>query len=104
MKLADVCPAATVTLAGTVRAVFELESGTTNPPAGAGEVKVTEHGVLPGVDIVRLVQLTEDRAAAVETEIVPEPPLAGIEEPTAVEATTPVMRIGMVLVDGFAAI
>ena len=37
-------------------------------------------------------------------EIVPELPLAGIELPVAVEATTPVIWIGMDVVDGLAAI
>jgi hypothetical protein len=40
-KLADVPPCATVVVAGTFPAAgLELESDTTTPPAGAGEVRV----------------------------------------------------------------
>ena len=89
MKLPVVCPEATVTLAGTVRLALLLERDTANPPADAAEVKVTEQGVLPGVLIVELVQLTVLRAAAARgREIAPEPPVAAMEVPPAVEATT----------------
>ena len=92
MKPADVCPAATVRLAGTVRLALLLASGTVNPPDGAADVKVTVQGVLPGVAIVRFVQftaLTPD--ATVGTEIEPDPPLAAIDEPPSLAPTTPVI-------------
>jgi hypothetical protein len=41
VKLAVVCPAATVTLAGTVAAALLLDSVTTVPPLGATAVRVT---------------------------------------------------------------
>ncbi len=42
VKVTEVAPAGTVTLAGTVAAaVFELETDTTAPPAGAAEVRLT---------------------------------------------------------------
>jgi hypothetical protein len=40
VNVALVCPAATVTLAGTVAAAVPLESATAVPPAGAAEVSV----------------------------------------------------------------
>ena len=41
VKLALVCPAATVTLAGTVAAALLLDNVTTVPPLGAAAVRVT---------------------------------------------------------------
>ena len=41
VKLALVCPATTVTLAGTVAATLLLDSVTTVPPVGAAAVRVT---------------------------------------------------------------
>jgi len=92
VKFPLVCPAATVTLVGTVRLALLLERETANPPDGAAAVKETAHGVLAGVLRVVVVQLTPfSEAAGAGSEIVPEPPLAGIEAPPAVEATTPVI-------------
>ena len=92
VKFPLVCPAATVTLVGTVRLALLLERETANPPDGAAAVKETAHGVLAGVLRVVVVQLTPfSEAAGAGSEIVPEPPLAGIEAPPAEEATTPVI-------------
>jgi hypothetical protein len=99
VKLAVVCPEVTVTLEGTVRLALLLESGTANPPDWAAEFRVTVHGVLPGVLMVRFVQLTELRTGG--SVIVPETPLEGIDVPPAVEATTAVTWIGIVLAEGF---
>jgi hypothetical protein len=41
VKLALVCPAATITLAGTVAAALLRDSVTTVPPLGAAAVKIT---------------------------------------------------------------
>ena len=41
VKVADVCPADTVTLAGTFALVLLLAKSTTTPPVGAAAVKVT---------------------------------------------------------------
>jgi len=92
VKLPLVCPAATVTLTGTVRLASSLEREIANPPDGAAAVKDTAHGVLAGVLRVVVVQLRPlNEAAGAGSEIVPEPPLAGIEVPPTVEATTPVI-------------
>ena len=77
-----------VTLEGTVRLVLLLESDTTNPPVGAAPVNPAEQEVLPGVLMVELVQVRLLRAIVTGREIDPEPPLEGIEVPTAVVATT----------------
>lgn len=90
MKVLLVCPEATVTLEGTVRLALLLESDTVNPLPEAAPVNVTEQEVLPGVLMVELVQLRLLKATVTGREIVPEPPLEGIEAPPAVVATTPV--------------
>ena len=88
VKVLLVCPEATVTLAGAVRLALLLESDTANPLPEAAPVKVTEQEVLPGVLMVELVQLRLLKATAAGREMVPEPPLDGIEVPPAVVATT----------------
>ena len=63
VKVALVAPAGTVTLAGTVAAVFVLESVTTAPPAGAGpfNVAVPVREVPPITDAaLRLIEESED--------------------------------------------
>jgi hypothetical protein len=105
VKLALVCPAATVKLAGTVTLALLLASETPNPPAGAVSVKETLQDVLPGVLSVVLVQLSPlKEAAGLRSKIVPVPPVAGIDVPGAVEASTLVSCTGIVGVDGFEAI
>jgi hypothetical protein len=88
VKPAEVCPAATVTLDGTVRFPLLLARATANPPTGAAELSVTVQGVLPGVMIVRFEQLAPLMSGG--SVIDPGAALAGIEEPPAVEATNPV--------------
>jgi hypothetical protein len=104
VKLLEVCPAATITLEGTVRLALLLDRDTVNPPTGADPVKPTEQGVLPGVLMLALVQLRVLNARVTGREIAPEPPLAGIEDPVALVATTVVSWIAIGLLEGFAAI
>ncbi len=89
VKPAEVCPEVTVTLDGTPKLPLLLESATGNPPEGAAELIVTVQGVVPGVLIVRFVQLTElIVGVATGTVMVPATPVAGTDEPPEVEATT----------------
>jgi len=88
VKVLLVCPDATVILEGTVRLALLLESDTANPLPVAAPVKVTEHEVLPGVLMVELVQLRLLKATVTGREMLPEPPLEGIEVALAVVATT----------------
>ena len=87
MKLFEVCPAATVTLEGTVRLALLLESETGNPPAGAVPFSETVQELVPGVLIVKLVQFKVLRETDTGRVIVPEPPLDGMDVPGAVVAT-----------------
>src|SRR5258706_11260068 len=91
VKLALVCPEATTTLAGTVRFPVLLERPTVKPAVGA-ELSDTVHPVDPGVLIEELAQLTPvNEGVGAGRVSVPEPPVAGIELPPAVVATTPVI-------------
>ena len=84
-----VCPDATVTLEGTARLVLLLESDTVNPLPEAAPVNPTEQEVFPGVFMVELVQVRLLKESVPPgREIVPDPPLAVIEVPSAVVATT----------------
>ena len=97
--------ALTMTLAGTVTAGSLLESSTIRPPEGAAELRITVHVAEPGAPTFEGVQLSEvSEAVAVGREIVPAIPPAGIELPAAVEAATPVIWMGIDVVDGLAAI
>ncbi len=87
VKLLELCPAATVTLEGTVRLVLLLESDTANPLPEAVPVNATEQEVLPGVLMVELVQLRLLKATGTGREIAPETPLEGMDVPPAVVAT-----------------
>jgi len=71
-----------------VRLALLLESATANPPPEAAPLNDTEQEVLPGVLMIELVQLRLLKLIATGREIVPEPPLEGMEVPTAVVATT----------------
>jgi hypothetical protein len=104
VKLAEDNPAPTVTLAGTVRFALLLESATANPPPGAAAVSDTVHPVLAGVVRVVVVQLRALSAVGVGRVIVPLPPTAGMGVPATVEATTPLTRIPMEVVEGLAEI
>lgn len=88
MKLLELCPEATVTLEGTVRFALLLESATANPVPDAVPVSATEQVVLPGVLMIELVQLRVLKPSVAGREIAPEPPLAGIDDPVALVATT----------------
>ena len=105
MKVALVCPEATLMVAGTVRLALLLESATVNPPLGAAPVNPTEQDVLPGVFMVALVQLRLLKESALPgRETAPDAPLEVIEVPLAVVATTLVSCIKIGLLEGFAAI
>jgi hypothetical protein len=58
-KFAVVAPAATVTAAGTVRAVLLLDRLTVVPPLGAAGLIVTVHESVPGATNALLVQVSE---------------------------------------------
>jgi hypothetical protein len=89
VKVLLVCPEATVTLEGTVRLALLLESATANPLPVAAPLNATVQEVLPGVLMLELVQVRLLKATVPDgNEIVPEPPLEGIEVAPAVVATT----------------
>jgi len=99
VKFAEVCPDATTRLAGTLRLALLLERPTVNPDVGA-TLSDTEQPVEPGVLIEELVQLTPFTLGVTGSVTVPEPPVAEMELPPAVEATTPTIWIGIVVLDG----
>jgi hypothetical protein len=103
VKLAEVCPAARVTLAGTVRLPLLLESATRYPPASAAEVRETVHDILTGVATVVVVQFIPLHAGCRDRETVPGEAAVGIELPAAVVATTPLIWMGIVSVEGLGA-
>jgi hypothetical protein len=88
VKVADICPAATVTLLGTVNLALLLESPTVNPPAGAVPFKETVQELVPGVLTVNGVQFKVLRAMETGKVMLPEPPLDVMELPRALVATT----------------
>ena len=92
-------------LAGMVTFVLLTDRGTVNPPAGAGPVKVAVQGVLAGVLRFAVVQFRPARDTTCDdNEIAPDPPLAVIPEPSAVETNTPVTWIGIGFAEGEGAI
>ncbi len=104
VKPAEVSPAPTVTLAGTVRFALLLESGTVNPPPGAAPVSETVHPVLVGVLRVVVVHPTALSATGVGSVMTPAPPEAGMGVPATVDATTPLTITPIEVVEGLAAI
>ena len=104
VKLRDVCPAARVTLAGTVRLALLLESAISAPPASAAEVRETVHEVLPGVFIAVVAQPIPLKVGSRDREIEPAPTAVGIELPAALVAITAVIWMGIVVAEGLGAI
>jgi hypothetical protein len=100
VKLAEVCPAVTVTLEGTVRFALLLESETGNPPAGAVPFKETVQELVPGVLIVNEPQFKVLRETDTGRVMLPGLPLDGMEVPPAVEATTLVSWMVIGLLEG----
>jgi len=87
VKLALVCPATTVAVAGSVTLALLLVRDTANPPVGAAEVKDTLQDVLPGVLSDVIVQLSPPKeVVALGSEITPDVPAAERGAPSAVEA------------------
>jgi hypothetical protein len=84
--------------------LFEA-SGIDTPPLGAAPVKVTVQALFPGVLMVAGAQVRpETETVGAGSEIDPELPDAGMELPPAVDATTLVIWMGIVVVEGLAAI
>jgi len=88
VKVLEVCPAATVTLDGSVRLALLLESEMRNPPEGAVPFSETVQELVPGVLIVKGLQFSVLRATDTGRAMLPALPLEGIEVPAAVDATT----------------
>jgi hypothetical protein len=89
VNVAEVCPAATSTLEGTVTFALLLDSATVVPPLGAAPVIVTVQLVVPGPVTVPGVQLSELTARAVGSVMVPPDPFVGIEFPVPSEVERP---------------
>jgi hypothetical protein len=87
VKLTDIDPAGMVMLKGTVRFPLLLDSAIASP-TGVGEVRESVHNVFPGVITVLEAQPSPLSIGCRDNEIVPEAPLAAIELPAAVAATT----------------
>jgi hypothetical protein len=84
-----VAPAATVTLAGTPKLALLSDSATTNPPIGAGPLRVTVQALAPGAFTlagahVRPLSVTGGGGCVIV--IVPPLSVVGIELPETVEA------------------
>ena len=106
LKLTEVCPAGTVTLRGTARFVLLLETGTAYPPASAAELRETVQDVVPGVFKVIIVQTIPLSVGwtGMDTVMPPETPLAGSGFAAAVDAPAPMIWMGIIWAEGFAAI
>lgn len=59
LTVTDVCPSGTVTLAGTLRAMFDDLSVTNVPPAGAAPVRLIVRPTLPPLTTVPLLATME---------------------------------------------
>ena len=90
VNVAKVCPAATITLEGTVTVALLLDSETVVPPAGAVPLSVTVQLAVPGPVTVPGVQLSELTARGeLGSVMVPPDPFVGIEFPAAFEVERP---------------
>ena len=101
VKLAEVAPATTVTVAGTLRAGLLLDSPTTVPPVGAAALKLTVQADVPDVASEVGLQLKELRLTACTTDTIPPVAEIGRDVPPAVLATgfvTPIVVVCEVVV------
>ena len=77
-------------MAGTATLALLLDTAMPAPPDGAGADKVIMQIADPGGVTVPGEQVTDEGKTGTVKLTEPDAPLAGIEEPPAVEATTPV--------------
>jgi hypothetical protein len=89
VNVALVCPAATVTLVGTITVALLLDSETAVPPEGAVPLIVTVQLDVPGPVTVPGVQFRELTSSGVGSVIVPPDAVVGIDCPAASEVDAP---------------
>jgi hypothetical protein len=85
VNVADVAPAETVTLAGTLAAALELESDTTAPPVGAAAVSVTVP--VPVCPLTIVLGLTDSPLSAAAAGLTVRPKVSFTPEYDAVKVT-----------------